>query len=379
MKKNSKIAILTQPLFINYGGILQAYALQKILIDLECEVTTIDRNYYTYPKYLRLLSTVKGNIRRLLVRDTATIFTTRDLDYISRNAKKFINKYIATSELIDTDQKMIQYFQTHNFDTVVVGSDQTWRPKYSPNIYNFYLDFLQGNTKRVAYASSFGVESWEYDENQTQKCKDLVQKFDAISVREDSAVALCSQYFDSNAELVLDPTLLLDKQHYIDFFIDESEVSNRGQLFTYILDKDENKLQIKTRISKTLNLTALSNQPRESLKAPKGKNIEDYVVPSVEGWIKGFYEAGFVVTDSFHGVVFSIIFNKPFIAIGNEDRGITRFTSLLKQLDLEHRLIFNVVQLNDHVLSESIDFELVNIKLKALKEKSMLFLQSNIK
>lgn len=378
MKKNNKIAILTQPLFINYGGILQAYALQKVLIDLEYEVITIDRNYYTYPKFLRLLSSVKGKIQRLLLRDTATVFTVRDLDYISRNTKKFINKYIILSELIDTDQKMIQYFHNHNFDAVVVGSDQTWRPKYSPNIYNFYLDFLQGNIKRLAYASSFGVENWEYDENQTQKCKDLVQKFDAISVREDTAVALCSQYFDSDAELVLDPTLLLDKQHYIDFFIDESEVSNKGQLFTYILDEDEDKLQVKTRISKTLNLTAFSNQPRESLKAPKGKNIEDYVVPSVEGWIKGFYEAGFVVTDSFHGVVFSIIFNKPFIAIGNEDRGITRFTSLLKQLDLEHRLISNVEHLNDDVLYKSIDFEVVNIKLRALREKSLLFLRSNL-
>lgn len=374
-----RIAILTQPLFTNYGGILQAYALQKILIGLGYEVITIDRNYYTYPKFLRLLSAVKSRMQRLLMKDSAAlVFTTRDLSYISKNTRKFINKYIILSELIDTDQKIIQYFQNNKFYAVVVGSDQTWRPKYSPNIYNFYLDFLQANTKRIAFASSFGVENWEYDEVQTQKCKELLRKFDAVSVREDSAVKLCYEYFDVNAELVLDPTLLLDKQHYIDLFIDQSQTSNKGQLFTYILDEDENKIKIKGEISKAIKLAEFSNQPKESLKAPKGKNIEDYVVPSVEGWIRGFYEAGYVVTDSFHGVVFSIIFNKPFIAIGNEDRGITRFTSLLKQLNLEHRLIFNFQQLTDDVIYENIDFELANMKLTALKEKSMLFFQSNL-
>jgi exopolysaccharide biosynthesis predicted pyruvyltransferase EpsI len=125
-------------------------------------------------------------------------------------------------------------------------------------------------------------------------------------------------------------------------------------------------------------MVTFNNQPKESLKAPKGKNIEDYVVPPVEGWIKGFYDAEFVVTDSFHGVIFSIIFNKPFIAIGNEERGISRFTSILKQFDLEHRLIIGYDQLNNDLILENIDFDVINSKLKDLKAKSLLFLKKNL-
>lgn len=378
MKKKTKVAILTQPLFINYGGILQAYALQKVLTGLGCEVITIDRNYYTYPKFVRLLSTLKSKVERLFIKDITPVFTSQDLDYISKNTKNFINKFVVLSELLDTDQKMIKYFQNHNFDAVVVGSDQTWRPKYSPNIYNFYLDFLQGNTKKIAYASSFGVEDWEYNEDQTQKCKELVRKFEAVSVREDSAVELCHQYYDINAELVLDPTLLLDKQHYIDLFIEQSKVNNNGKLFTYILDGDESKSQITTKVSEILKLSVFNYLPKESLKTPKSNAIEDYVIPSVEGWIKGFYDADFVITDSFHGVVFCIIFNKPFIAIANKERGISRFTSLLKQFELEHRLIFNNDQLNNELISEIIDFEFVNDRIKDLKAKSLLFLKNHL-
>jgi polysaccharide pyruvyl transferase WcaK-like protein len=374
-----KIAILTQPLFINYGGILQAFALQKVITELGYEVVTIDRNYYTHPKLIRLLSEIKNKTLRLLTRDKTPVFSIQDLDYISKNTKDFVKKYIVLSERIDTDQKMIRHFELNNYDAVIVGSDQTWRPKYSPNIYNFYLDVINtGSTKRIAYACSFGVGNWEYDEIQSQKCKKLVQKFDAVSVREDSAVELCKKYFDVDAELLSDPTLLIDKQHYIDLFINQSVEKNKGLLFTYILDEDKNKRQIIDGISKAKKMVAYSHQPKESLKAPKGKNIQDYIVPPVEGWIKGFYDAGFVVTDSFHGVVFSIIFNKPFIAIANEERGISRFTSLLKQFDLEHRLIFSYEQLNNELISEIIDFDFVNGRTKDLKAKSLLFLNKQL-
>jgi flavodoxin len=375
-----KIAILTQPLFVNYGGILQAYALQKALIKLGYEVVTIDRDYYTYPKLWRLISAVKRGVKKLFREEEIPAFGLNDLNYISRYTMRFVNNHINISKLLDTDEKMIKFFKKNHFYAIIVGSDQTWRPKYSPNIYNFYFDFLKNqSTKKIAYASSFGTDIWEYDEVQTKYCKELVQKFDGVSVREDSAVDLCNQYFEINPKLVLDPTLLLDKKYYIDLLDDKHEDKTKGQLFTYILDEDLNKKQVISEVSRKRQIISFKHQSKESLKKPKGNYVEDYVMPPVEGWIKGFYNASFVITDSFHGVIFSIIFNKSFIAIGNEERGITRFTSLLKQLDLEHRLILNKENLNEELIMSKIDFDTVNEKLKMLKEKSMLFLENNLK
>jgi exopolysaccharide biosynthesis predicted pyruvyltransferase EpsI len=97
----------------------------------------------------------------------------------------------------------------------------------------------------------------------------------------------------------------------------------------------------------------------------------------VEEWIRGFMDAEFVVTDSFHGTVFSIIFNKPFISIANESRGTTRFTSLLKMFNLENRLIFSPEELNLDKVKE-IDWGNVNEILEQDKERAIFFLKRNL-
>jgi len=103
------------------------------------------------------------------------------------------------------------------------------------------------------------------------------------------------------------------------------------------------------------------------------KGINDCVFPPVEEWIRGFIDAEFVVTDSFHGTVFSILFNKPFVSIGNKGRGLSRFTSLLKMFKLENRLIFNSEYCNLDNLN-SIDWERTNSILRDKREKSLRFL-----
>src|SRR5690606_15864360 len=103
------------------------------------------------------------------------------------------------------------------FDTYIVGSDQCWRPKYSPNITNYFLDFLNDkqNVIRISYAASFGTSDWEFNEPETKMCRDLIQKFDAVSVRESSGIELCQKYLDKEAQHVLDPTMLLELDDYI--------------------------------------------------------------------------------------------------------------------------------------------------------------------
>src|SRR5690606_7594300 len=155
MKK--KIAILTQPLGSNYGGIIQNYALQKVLKDLGHEPITINRKGSEWTKAIKLWRRLKNLINIHVLNKNR--LTPSDLEKITEHTQKFINENIQLSPLIENTTDLKKHFNKNDFDAVIVGSDQTWRPKYSPNIYNYYLDFLKDNNqiKKLAYASSFGT------------------------------------------------------------------------------------------------------------------------------------------------------------------------------------------------------------------------------
>src|SRR5690606_1697067 len=117
------------------------------------------------------------------------------------------------------------------------------------------------------------------------------------------------------------------------------DIPAKQGIYTYILDEAGWKNQVVETAKRELKKNQYSNQPKASLtNLASSRNIHDYKMPSLEGWIRGFYDASFVITDSFHGTVFSIIFNKPFISLINPSRGASRFYSLLTALGLEGRL-----------------------------------------
>lgn len=376
MKK--KIAILTQPLGLNYGGIIQNYALQKVLCDMNYEVVTVNRTYNnTLTSIQQQWLDFKITIHHSLYRTQKLPETNGNRERIKRYTNQFIRRNISITKTLDTNEKIARFGEENHFHAYVIGSDQTWRPRYSPNIYNFYLDFLASDTecRRVAYASSFGTDDWEYTPQQTEKCLALIQRFDAVSVREDSGVALCETYLQSKPQLVLDPTLLLTEQDYNTLL---SNVPERKGLFSYVLDQHNDKQDIIRYCQNALGLPEFKNQALKSIHNSDSKNIEEYIMPPLEGWLSGFRDADFVVTDSFHGTVFSIIYSKPFIAIANTQRGASRFTSLLKQLGLESRLIFSQEELTDDLLHSSIDYETVHDRLNALKSQSIHFLKTSL-
>ncbi len=148
-----------------------------------------------------------------------------------------------------------------------------------------------------------------------------------------------------------------------------------GNLFVYILDKNENKSAIVDSVADQFKLDPFSVMPKSSFSEPGRKDINDCVFPRVEEWIRGFIDAEFVITDSFHGTVFSIIFNKPFISIDNKSRGLTRFESLLKLFQLEDRLVFSSEAFN-YDSFEEIDWQKANTILKQERERSMQFLKN---
>ncbi len=373
-----KIAILTQPLHTNYGGNLQNFALQKVLTDMGHEPVTIDRHHTVKLRTKLKLGYFKNLLMHFLKGTPKPLWKSyfsskKEQAFLRQDITAFIDAYITKTPRLYSDKAVQAIFKENNFEAVIVGSDQCWRPMYSPNIYTYYLDFLKDNKeiKKLAYAASFGTDEWEYTEEQTARCKKLIQQFDLVTVREKAAVNLVAEKLNKDAEFVLDPTLLLSKEDYIELFVGKNLPDNKG-IYTYILDDSDWKTQVVETAKETLGLPQFSNQHNKH-------TINSEKIPSIESWIKGFADADFVVTDSFHGTVFSIIFNKPFISLVNVSRGASRFESILGELELTERLLSEFDnQKVEELVQEFIDYVDLNHKLDLLRSTSKAQIQNLI-
>lgn len=378
-----KIGILTLPLRNNnYGGLLQAYALQKVLKDMGHEVWIINR-VYKEPSFIRKCASLgKRFILKYIFKKNKQSFfykpTKEEKKIVATYAHQFIKSHFVHITKEITKNKDLLSLNKKEFDAFIVGSDQVWRPEYSPCVTNYFLDFVKNETKikRIAYAASFGVSNWKLTKKQTRDCSRLAKNFDAISVREDSGIDLCREFLHVDAVQVLDPTMLLDTKDYIQLVENEGKISSN--LMTYILDKTDEKQQIINDASEKLKLSPFSVIPNKKLTKETRADIKECIYPAATYWIRGFIDAQFVITDSFHGCVFSILFNKPFIAIGNLQRGMTRFNSLLKMFELEDRLV-HVSDTNfKNLFIKQINWTKVNSILVAKREEAKLFLSKNL-
>ena len=371
------IAILTQPICNNYGGILQNYALQTLLERRGHTVTTL--NYPVVPGYsgssLRhILSISKRTIQKLLGYpeviwiDLAT--ESRKQVELAHQQKKFIEKHLhlanPTYLLEQTLSNTSNFSNLSNFDAYVVGSDQVWRPRYNKgHLGNLFLDFAEGKeVKRISYAASFGTDVWEMNEEQTEKCSLLAKQFDVISVREESGVDLCKEHLGIEATHVLDPTLLLDAKDYLSL-CNGTEHPEGDYIAVYTLDYTKEKIALLNAVSRELNC------PLHFIGRFTKKGY-----PSVESWLEGIAHAKYVITDSFHGTVFSIIFQKQFVTLGNAARGNSRFDSLFATLGIDTARQCNETTTIVQLLKEGIDYNKINKVTEEKRESSTLFLQA---
>lgn len=374
-----KIGILTQHLHNNYGGLLQAFALQYYLAKKGHDVITVDfttkdigatvvkRSIFNSCKDIAI-----NFIRKfILKRDISSVLPLSELEKasIGSETRRFVAENIKTTQKLTTLQE-IDYLDSYNFEAYIVGSDQVWRPRYSPSLPVFFLSFLSDkkNIKRVSYAASFGTDNCdEYSNEELVRYSALLRKFNGVSVREDVGVELCKKHFFTSALQVIDPTLLLEPEVYIDLVFKDKIPKSNGNMMVYVLDKATDKKAI---IQKVVDITKLKPYTIEPDK--KGK------FPPVTKWLRGFIDAEYVVTDSFHGVAFSILFNKQFIAIGNKKRGLARFVSILKKFSLEDRLILNIKDLSNSVVLNKIDYAEIN-KIRSIeKNKAYDFLSKSL-
>lgn len=378
------IGIITQPLHCNYGGLLQNYALQQTLKRFGHEVITLDQKNAPVSQIRFIASIMKTFVLKMVGKGANRTYpfnkiNEKKIAYIRKYTQYFVDKYINHTPAMYKTDDFRSFCISNKIDVLIAGSDQVWRPRYNDNIYRSFFDFAEGlDIKRYAYAASFGVDCWEYTEEQTSKCKKLIESFDAISVREVSGMDLCKTYFNRKAEFVLDPTMLLDKEDYEELANKENEPKSSGNLFIYILDESEEKTNIIEKVAKSLDLVPFKVMPKYQLDKKTIKQIDDCVYPPVTRWLRAFMDAEFVVCDSFHGAVFSIIFNKPFLVIGNKKRGMTRFKSLLETFELSDRIIDDIDNVDFNV-NTHINWEKVNKILAELRIISFEYLKSNLK
>lgn len=363
-----KVGILTLPLSDNYGGIIQAVALYGYLEEQGFDVVLIRKEIY------------RPLLKRALISLLELIPLQNFKSIRSRANKKklhraFIEKHIKnTTRSVCTTADLKSMALEENFDAIIVGSDQVWRMDCINDGYyaTYFLDFLDSpDTKKIAYAASFGKDHWQAPEKAIEAAE-LLSKFHAISTREINGIDICRETFGrEDCKHVLDPTLLVDKEFYSKFQTLTETISDKKTLLTYILDKSE----FKTALCESA-MISLGDGYRISHLLNQDQPNKTYSIPE---WIKAFRDASYVITDSFHGMVFSIIFNKEFTVIINKERGASRFHSLLKLLGLESRIIES--QTNADLVkppTETIDYARVNKTLQNMRISSRDFLIHSI-
>jgi len=367
-----KIGVLTVPFNNNYGGYLQTYALMNVLKSFNCDVELIYRRNNKIRFNALLMGFVKNCIKFCIGRDIISLFPNQEKAYTLKGGDmlSFVNKYISPKSRPFYNSKKMNQYINENYDVVVVGSDQVWRPEYVSNIQDFFLCGVNSNVRKIAYAASFGCSNPKYNEMERAVCGKSLKNFNAVGLRENSGPMVIKKMgWNCESKLVLDPTLLLTKNDYESILTKDPSLS-MGKIFLYLLDKSNKK--IVDMISENTNLGTYYIIDPDNWKSPS------YKMPAVEDWLKGIRDAEMVLTDSFHGMVFAILFNKPFWVFVNKERGATRFQSLLSLLGLEKRMVsqedFERCDWND-----CINWDDVGKSLHLLRQNSFTFLQKALR
>lgn len=354
MTYNMKVAIVTQTLGPNLGGIIQNWALQQVLTELGHQPVTIDYNKLPPISATARLRITARNIRTFIKRALgyyARYYRNSDLKPNKKN-NRFIRDHIIATE------PCTAYSLIDGCGAYIVGSDQVWRPRYNQGVLtDSFLKFTgDKNVRRIAYAASFGASDWEYTPLEETECRALVSRFDAVSVREQSGINLCNRYFGIDAVVMPDPTLLIAADKYKEICMPFR--TDNPCIVTYLLDYNTSKRKLVRHIAGSSQIIDIN--PHRS---------------SVGEWLGIISEAETVITDSFHGTVFSIIFHRPFVVTGNRHRGNSRMESLLGQLGLQERMATDAGAASD-IIGQEIDWAAVDARLELLQRQGREFLKS---
>lgn len=348
--KKYDIGMVCVQVYQNYGSAFTNYALYNVLKDHGKEVLII-----TQP----MSSEIKPN----------TPFNFRFYRYDRGDCAKFY----ANQEEMKKLNKICKKF--------LVGSDQLFNYEIYRKIDGFIkLKWVDDAHEKAVYAGSFGLDHLLGSAEEQNSLKEAVNRFKAFSVREQSAVGLMKSKFGYDASFVLDPVFLCDKKHYLDII--QPYIEAKNSLFAYILDPDKQKEKIIKAIQqqKKGNSFIVSDMWRSAQNIENLWDLDTAVRISNEEWLGRLYSSEFVITDSFHGLCFALIFNKEFIVLENIARGAERFRSILQLFGLSDRLISKDASPENVIkrINKPIDFDKVNRLIGEYKDVSLKWLESVI-
>lgn len=374
-KKKKKVdadgAILTLTGYFNYGNVLQRYALQKSLRNNGHNfVSYVDpfsapRDIYKIGWKIKLKTPLRAVKRFFNYQKPYWYIPSFGELYPEagrlQNIINFVNKNIWIKPFNPDD----------NYKNYIVGSDQVWRDWWGnrETIGYYFFNFLKGKKiNRISYAASFGKDKINevIKPDDVDYLKPYVQEFNKISVREKSGIKIIKDAWGvDEVNAVVDPTLLLDASDYSEL-IDNTDVRYEKiqPIFSYVLGETPKVKKFIERVQES------RKQAITKIRAHQGS--EDDILPLVEFWLKGFRDAELVITNSFHGMMFSVINNTDFIIIGKENGGLSRIHDFLEQFSIKGRFIdenqidnFNLTDL------QPIKWDDVNKKLDGAKQDSL--------
>ena len=355
-----RIGILTFHCAHNYGAVLQCYALQEVLKGMGHTVEVIDYRPYYLTRAYKIVSLHR-------------IFSYNPLRFVKRFILECLSLPKRAKRFRKFDAFMNEYYKissrreiSSDYDVYIMGSDQIWNPKITKGFdgyYFGYFPFSKGERKYVAYAAS--METNHLSESAKEYLRKALNNFDAIGVREIQLADLLRPLTDKDVQVVLDPTLLVTSSFWNRF------VGKRPLEEKYVLVY---QARGESRITKKI-ANYIANQLEALVVTVSGLTYSrsKWMLHTESPWdfVNWFRYADCVVSSSFHGTAFSIVFNKPFYSV-RSGRGDTRENSLLRRLNLRDRLI----DINSLPIYQDIDYKHVNDRLDKYRKESLYFLKS---
>ena len=349
-----KVGVLTYHIDTNNGATMQAYATCRALKELGCDVVIIDLEHQPEKN---------GSLVSRFVRPLYWLRDWRLKQFRWKYFPPFTNHYTTVEDLREEPPIL---------DAYCIGSDQVWNTVISgDNRLAYFLDFGNAETKKFSYASSFGFSEWPIsDKTETEKVGKLLSSYIGLSTREKTGAEIIKSQFGLDAKVVCDPVLLHKEYGEI-----TGKIKHRDEVACYFLERSKDLFNAIEVVSRYFGVPL---RMVSYIKPVKGYKYTYF--PDTKRWLQYIGGSKFVVTDSFHGTVFALLYHRPFAVVYMRDNGLnSRLVDLLERVGLADRIFYDLkVFQESNAWKQPIEWEEVSRKLEAYRYESWDYLTKTL-
>ena len=364
-----KIATITFHRAQNYGSVLQTYALQKFIIKLgedakkDISYQVVDLNSHSQQELYKRYK--QGHGLKAVIKNIVTCLYSKSMQEKETKFATFLEKELCLTERYQNSCEVQQ--QLKDIDCFIAGSDQIWNVRAKDFDDFYFLDFAK-NAKKISYAASFGPLPIDWNQYDSEKYTMLLDEFDAISVREDASADNVKTLIEKECQVHVDPTLLLNVEEWRNIQ-SEANYNNGEYILLYCLEPSKKQLKMAEEVARKLDL------PIVVLRYNNKNDMINSFVKKYDAGPKDFLSyidhARLVLTSSFHGTLFSIIYRKPFYVFnGMEDN---RISSILLKTKLCERSVKGFDEI-DKVSVKPLNSELIEEFIQKERMRSQAYL-----